>query len=70
MQSRHLKQRCPLDERVRRNPAGEGPWAGCSDPPRAAHRILKVARTIADLGMTKDRLQTQHLAEAAQYLDP
>jgi magnesium chelatase family protein len=33
---------------------------------RAADRILKVARTIADLD-DQDRLQTQHLAEAVQY---
>ena len=33
---------------------------------RAYHRILKVARTIADLD-GKDRIDTEHLLEAASY---
>jgi magnesium chelatase family protein len=33
---------------------------------RAYHRVLKVARTIADLD-TNDVLTTQHVAEAVQY---
>lgn len=35
-------------------------------PARAFHRVLKVARTVADLGGS-DRIQTVHLAEAVQY---
>ena len=64
MQSRHLKQWCPLDDSSRI--LLEGAMGRLFLSARAADRILKVARTIADLD-DQDRLQTQHLAEAVQY---
>jgi magnesium chelatase family protein len=33
---------------------------------RAYHRVLKLSRTIADLG-NSDRIDVQHVAEAIQY---
>lgn len=64
MQSRHLRQWCRLD----------GPTRGLLETAirrlglsaRATDRILKVARTIADLAEEAD-LQTHHVAEAIQY---
>jgi magnesium chelatase family protein len=64
MQSRHLKQWCPLDDSSRT--LLEGAMGRLFLSARAADRILKVARTIADLD-DQDRLRTQHLAEAVQY---
>ncbi|MEI7480035.1 MAG: hypothetical protein WCJ59_00205 [bacterium] len=34
--------------------------------PRAYHRIIKLARTIADLD-NKDQVETKHILEALQY---
>ncbi|MBD0269758.1 MAG: YifB family Mg chelatase-like AAA ATPase [Cyanobacteria bacterium Co-bin8] len=64
MQSRHLKQWCPLDDACRTLLEGAVRKLGLSA--RATDRILKVARTIADLAEA-DRLQTHHVAEAIQY---
>lgn len=64
MGPRHLKQHCALDrdgqERLRRAVEDLGLSA------RAHGRILKVARTIADLEGT-EKILADHLAEAIQY---
>lgn len=64
MQSRHLKDWCPLDDTSRTLLEGAVRKLGLSA--RAADRILKVGRTIADLDGA-DHLQTHHIAEAIQY---
>ncbi len=64
MQSNHLRQWCPLDD-VSRNLL-EGAIRKLGLSARASDRILKVARTIADLA-GDDTLKPQHVAEAIQY---
>ncbi|PSN20588.1 magnesium chelatase [filamentous cyanobacterium CCP5] len=64
MQSRHLKQWCALDDTCRSLIEGAVRKLGLSA--RATDRILKVARTIADLAAA-DLLETHHVAEAIQY---
>ncbi|MEO0458573.1 MAG: YifB family Mg chelatase-like AAA ATPase [Cyanobacteria bacterium P01_A01_bin.114] len=64
MQSRHLRQWCPLDEATRSLIEGAVRKLGLSA--RATDRILKVGRTIADLASDTD-IRTQHVAEAIQY---
>ncbi|KGF72509.1 magnesium chelatase [Neosynechococcus sphagnicola sy1] len=64
MQSRHLKQWCPVDDSCRLILEGAIRKLGLSA--RATDRILKVARTIADLAGAPS-LQVSHLAEAIQY---
>ena len=64
MQSHHLKQWCQLDEATRNLLEGAIRKLGLSA--RASDRILKVARTIADLA-AEDRLKANHVAEAIQY---
>ncbi len=64
MQSPHLKQWCQLDDSTRTLLEGAIRKLGLSV--RASDRILKVARTIADLS-GDERLQTRHVAEAIQY---
>lgn len=64
MQSRHLKHWCPLDDACRSLVEGAVRKLGLSA--RATDRILKVARTIADLDSAAT-LQPHHVAEAIQY---
>jgi magnesium chelatase family protein len=64
MQSRHLKQWCGLEDGTRNLLEGAIRKLGLSA--RATDRILKVARTIADLA-GEEQLQTPHVAEAIQY---
>ncbi|TVQ17179.1 MAG: ATP-binding protein [Leptolyngbya sp. DLM2.Bin15] len=64
MQSRHLRQWCPLDDASRGLLEGAIRKLGLSA--RATDRILKVGRTIADLA-GDDALQAHHIAEAIQY---
>jgi len=64
MQSRHLRHWCPLDAATQGLLENAVRKLGLSA--RATDRILKVARTIADLDQA-DNLQAQHVAEAIQY---
>ncbi|MBD2491418.1 YifB family Mg chelatase-like AAA ATPase [Aulosira sp. FACHB-615] len=64
MQSRHLQQWCKLDDASRSLLEAAINKLGLSA--RASDRILKVARTIADLA-GDDNLQAHHVAEAIQY---
>jgi len=64
MQSPHLRQWCQLDDASQRLLEGAIRQLGLSA--RASDRVLKVARTIADLA-GDEHLQTQHVAEAIQY---
>ncbi|MBN3909705.1 MAG: YifB family Mg chelatase-like AAA ATPase [Nostoc sp. NMS1] len=64
MQSRHLQKWCKLDDASRNLLEVAIRKLGLSA--RASDRILKVARTIADLA-GDDQLKTSHVAEAIQY---
>ncbi|KAB8331217.1 YifB family Mg chelatase-like AAA ATPase [Scytonema tolypothrichoides VB-61278] len=64
MQSRHLHKWCKLDDSSRNILEGAIRKLGLSA--RASDRILKVARTIADLALD-DELKAHHIAEAIQY---
>jgi len=64
MQSRHLRQWCQLDPPS--TTLLEGAIAKFGLSARATDRILKVARTIADLAAS-ETLQAAHVAEAIQY---
>ncbi|MDB9494611.1 YifB family Mg chelatase-like AAA ATPase [Spirulina major CS-329] len=64
MQSRHLRDHCALDDACRTLLETAIRKLGLSA--RAMDRILKVARTIADLESAAT-IQTPHIAEAIQY---
>lgn len=64
MQSRHLRKWCQLDEASRNLLEAAIRKLGLSA--RGTDRILKVARTIADLGGS-EAIQPNHVAEAIQY---
>lgn len=64
MQTAQLRQWCPLDDATRTLLEGAIRKLGLSA--RATDRILKVARTIADLG-GDDTINISHVAEAIQY---
>ncbi|MEM6611981.1 MAG: YifB family Mg chelatase-like AAA ATPase [Cyanobacteria bacterium P01_C01_bin.72] len=64
MRSHHLRDFCVLDDASRNLLEGAIRKLGLSA--RAMDRVLKVARTIADLAGDRD-LQSNHLAEAIQY---
>ena len=64
MQSNHLRQWCQMDDVSRSLLEGAIRKLGLSA--RASDRILKVARTVADLAGDQS-LKPQHVAEAIQY---
>jgi magnesium chelatase family protein len=64
MQSRHIRKWCKLDDASRALLEGAIRKLGLSA--RATDRILKVARTIADLAGDAD-VRSHHVAEAVQY---
>ena len=64
MTARDLRRYCPLSEAVERLLREAVGRLGLSA--RAYHRILKIARTIADLDGAAE-LATVHVAEAIQY---
>jgi len=64
MSSRHMRRACELDPPSRRLLIAAIERLGLSA--RAHDRILKVARTIADLAAV-ERIESAHVAEAIQY---
>ena len=64
MNSRHIKHHCRIDDASHRLLESAIDKLGLSA--RAFNRILKIARTIADLDQNPD-LSTTHIAEAIQY---
>jgi magnesium chelatase family protein len=64
MSSRHIKRHCRIDNASCRLLESAIDKLGLSA--RAYNRILKIARTIADLGPTAD-ISSAHISEAIQY---
>jgi len=64
METRHIRKYCELDETSQNLLRNAIEKLGLSA--RAYDRILKVARTIADLGESIS-IQSEHIAEAIQY---
>ena len=64
MSSRHIKKHCQIDEASRNLLESAIDKLGLSA--RAFNRILKIARTIADL-QSEPNLQVDHISEAIQY---
>ena len=64
MQPKHLKKYCPLGEREERTMKQIFEIKRLSA--RAYHRMLKVARTLADLA-GEETIREEHLVEAAEY---
>jgi magnesium chelatase family protein len=64
MSARHLRHHCRLSDAVEKLLRDAVTRLGLSA--RAYHRMLKIARTIADLDSCMD-LQTTHVSEAIQY---
>ena len=64
MGPRHLKQHCDMGESEAK--LLETAMERVALSARAYHRIIKVARTIADLA-GEDKITAAHLAEAIQY---
>lgn len=64
MKNRHLKKFCPVDAASAR--LLEAAVDKLNLSARAYHRVIKIARTIADLE-EKEHIQADHIAEAVQY---
>ena len=64
MSSRHIKTHCQIDDASRRLLESAIDKLGLSA--RAFNRVLKIARTIADLAGNPD-LEVDHISEAIQY---
>ena len=64
MGTREIEKYCKIDQQSKRLLQWSVDKLGLSV--RAFHKILKMARTIADL-VKKEEIKTGHIAEAVQY---